>query len=745
LALAGFVWHADVAAADLPIGQLVHDGPPTPEQISLYLPVTGPLEIAATASVRYRPTGGTEWSVAHPLYRIRVSGTAGPPPPDAFAGVITGLSPGTSYTAEVTVTLRESTFNATLTSVTRQLPGVAKAPTKTIAAGATPAQIQAVLDQAKPGDVIQFKNGTYTVDDLLVKRGGTPSMPIYIRGESRAGVTLRSSLGGNILRFLEASDVVVENLTLAGSKQDSGVDARSRGIVFWGNTNSSPQRRVTIREVTIDGVDMGIVASTSTQQLLVYDNTLVGNNPWAREFLESNRTWNDDGIRVPGQGNAVFNNTLSGFGDSFAVNDGVQNIGIHFYRNEVKWTGDDAFEGDYGTRNITFYDNRVHNAMTLASFDPLYGGPAFVFRNIAINLGRSPYKLNNKNSGIFLYNNTVVRTNGYGSGAGWGWNQSNNGPLTAWGYRNNILIYRGTGNLMAMESGGQDPIDFTHNAWYPDKSIWWSTSGGSFSSLSAARLGLPATQGVFTASTKRHDGCVITESSPFLEEIKLGSDYLTLITEMFVPILADGSAPRARGEPIPGVTDGFSGAAPDMGALITGRPLPTWGDRRVAGAARRIATSFEYFHAGFGHYFATIDPREINDLDTGVFGGWERTGEGFNVYESAASNLAPVCRFFTTAFPPSSSHFYAARGLGCEGTAQDSNWQFEGDVFHVQVPDTNGNCPEVTLPVYRLYNNGQVGAPNHRFTTSNEIRGQMMANGYSPEGAGVGVAMCAPV
>jgi hypothetical protein len=182
-----------------------------------------------------------------------------------------------------------------------------------------------------------------------------------------------------------------------------------------------------------------------------------------------------------------------------------------------------------------------------------------------------------------------------------------------------------------------------------------------------------------------------------------------------------------------------------MGAVITGRPLPTWGDRTAAAAAQRISTALEYFHAGFGHYFVTSDPKEIDDLDAGTFSGWERTGEGFNVYASVASHLAPVCRFFTTAFPPTSSHFYAARGLGCEGTAQDVNWQFEGDVFHMLVPDASGRCPPGALPVYRVYNDGRGGAPNHRFTTSDETRLQMLANGYRGEGAGVGVGMCAPV
>jgi hypothetical protein len=541
--------------------------------------VTDTLDAAAKATVRYRLATDAAWVEAHPLHRIQVSNAPDKQPPgDAFAGIITGLDSGASYVVEVTVKLGASDATKSLNAATRSLPGSAGKPGNIIPTGATAPQIQAMFDRLNPGDVIQFSNGIYTADDLLVRRSGTPSKPIYVRGESRTGVILRSGLGGNVLRLLTASDVIIENLTLEGSKFDSGTAAKSRGIVF-GSDAKTPQRRITIRQTTIDGVDMGIVASKDTEQLLIYDNTLVGNNRWEKDFLESNRTWNDDGIRVPGQGNAVFNNTLTGFGDSLALNAGVQNIGIHFYRNEIISSGDDAFEGDYAVRNVTFYDNRIRNAMTLVSFDPIYGGPAFVFRNIAINLGRSPYKLNNRNTGHFLYNNTVVRTNGTRSGANWGWNQSNNGPLVAWGYRNNILIYRGTGNLMAMESSGQDPIDFTHNAWYPDRAVWWTTSGGSYPHMATARFRLPATKPVHGDSKRRHEGDLITEANPFVEHIKLGESYLAPVDHPHVPVLSEGAAPRGKGVPIPGITDGFSGNAPDMGALIAGRPTPVWGDR----------------------------------------------------------------------------------------------------------------------------------------------------------------------
>lgn len=581
--LAGAVMACAVSAADLPLGPLTHDGPPTPEQLSLYLPVTGALDHAALATVRFKPKDGKDWTEAHPLHRIRVANAEGAVP-DAFAGVITGLVPGAAYSVEVTIKHSADTVVKTLDAVTRALPPPSGPATKTVAAGTQGAQLQALLDAAQPGDVIQLANGTYAVDKLQIKKGGTEGKPIVLRGESRAGVVLKDPTG-IVIQFLEASDVTIENLTIEGSKSDSGTKAASHGIDFW--DAPSPQQRVTIRNVTFDGVDMGIIAWKDPRQLLVYDNTLKGNNAWTKESIQTNSTWNDDGIRVPGQGHAVFNNTLIGFGDALAMSSGIQNIGVHFYRNDVQMTGDDAYEGDFGVRNITFYDNRIHNSCTLISFDPVHGGPAFAFRNIAINVGRSPYKLNNKNTGFYLYNNTVVRAEGFGSGEGWGWNQSNNGPLVAWGYRNNILIYRGKGDLLAMESGGQNPIDFTHNAWFPDKSVWWTSSGGSYQKLETARTKLRETRPVAGKSTKRHEGDVICEADPFETDIVLGDSHLKQVTTFYVPKLAEGSAPRGKGIAIPGITDGFTGAAPDMGAIVTGRPVPQWGDRSAASGTPR--------------------------------------------------------------------------------------------------------------------------------------------------------------
>ena len=58
----------------------------------------------------------------------------------------------------------------------------------------------------------------------------------------------------------------------------------------------------------------------------------------------------------------------------------------------------------------------------------------------------------------------------------------------------------------------------------------------------------------------------------------------------------------------------------------------------------------------------------------------------------------------------------------------------------------DGSCAAGFTPVYRLYNNGQGGAPNHRYTTDIAVRAQMIAQGWVPEGLGPdGVEMCSPL
>ena len=63
----------------------------------------------------------------------------------------------------------------------------------------------------------------------------------------------------------------------------------------------------------------------------------------------------------------------------------------------------------------------------------------------------------------------------------------------------------------------------------------------------------------------------------------------------------------------------------------------------------------------------------------------------------------------------------------------------------LHLPDLAGSCPDDTIALYRMYNDGRSGAPNHRYSTSLGIRAAMLAEGWIPEGFGaIGVIGCVP-
>ena len=62
----------------------------------------------------------------------------------------------------------------------------------------------------------------------------------------------------------------------------------------------------------------------------------------------------------------------------------------------------------------------------------------------------------------------------------------------------------------------------------------------------------------------------------------------------------------------------------------------------------------------------------------------------------------------------------------------------------MSLPSPGGLCAPGTVPLFRLFNDGKSGAPNHRYTTSLGIRSEMTARGWVPEGAGAGVMGCVP-
>lgn len=152
----------------------------------------------------------------------------------------------------------------------------------------------------------------------------------------------------------------------------------------------------------------------------------------------------------------------------------------------------------------------------------------------------------------------------------------------------------------------------------------------------------------------------------------------------------------------------------------------------------RHRTAVEYFNAGYGHYFVSTDPDEIMSLDAARPSDWVRTGRTFEVWAEPAAGLLPVCRFWSgQTFAPKSSHFFTPYASECASLRSSSAWQFEREAFFLRLPSgasDGGTCADGSRPLYRAYNNGVSGAPNHRYTIDEAVLDAMIAQGWSFEG-----------
>ena len=238
----------------------------------------------------------------------------------------------------------------------------------------------------------------------------------------------------------------------------------------------------------------------------------------------------------------------------------------------------------------------------------------------------------------------------------------------------------------------------------------------------------PATGTIGQAATLRIDNVAGFTGVVFLDPMALSSDGTELL------VVEDTPTPRLSRYGVGnGGLVGFDESLPQVRGVATPRPCSS------------TELAVEYYHTGFDHYFVTTLPTEIALLDGGAIAGWTRTGDRFYVYGSGSSATAATCRFFSNAFGLRSSHFYTPVASECTTVKANSVWQFEGEVFNLKLPAADGSCQTQEVPLYRVYNAGQGGAPNHRYTTKLEVRTQMVGQGWIPEGNGIGVIGCVPV
>jgi MYXO-CTERM domain-containing protein len=529
---------------------------PTVITLGVQMLITGDDNYNATVAVRYKKSSDATYEIGLPLFRVHPEQLQANVPPAQFAGSIFELEPDTSYDIELhAVDPDGGDFTKTITGKTLAVPGDPQTPHAVNVS--TTSQLQSALDNAQPGDVITVANGNYG-PYLNVSKGGAAGNPVVIRGQSQAGVIIDGGgcTGCNVLEYYNTGYVHLENLTIQNASRAIRVQTQ--------NTNGNVFRRLHITNVTL-----GITTNGGDDGYYVADNTLEGRLVWPAVYKDdAGAHANDDGINIRGSANVIAYNVISGFGDAIKTEADVTRAN-DFYGNDVLWSYDNAIELDTSYGNVRAFRNRFTNCYATTSFQPIYGGPAYLIRNVIVNVADEPFKLHalggsSTPSGGLVYNNTVVK-------AGSNLQLSTPDITKNFLFANNLFVANPSdGYAMRWDTPELDVV-LDYDGYYPDGmyELGYSKQNGfmTYPSFAAAQGA-----GFFEAHG------LLVGASNFASGLQTPAQYQPLLPPPDVTLDSDSLA-IDQGVVLTGITDGFRGAGPDLGAYELGCPVPSYGPR----------------------------------------------------------------------------------------------------------------------------------------------------------------------
>jgi hypothetical protein len=564
LGFAAVVAFASPARAD----DVLHPGtptldPPTLVALGISLPITGDDNFNATVWVRYRVAGTTEWTQSLPLLHVHAEAVVGLTVPTQFAGSIFDLRPDTAYEIELHAVDPDGSIDMTqtLTGKTRAVPADPAQPRIVEVSGGP--ELTAALGAAQPGDIIELAAGTYA-GNFAIQASGTETAPIVIRGVTQAATLDGGACTGCNVLEVYGSYVHLENLT---------IQSATRALRFQtAGAHDNVVRRVHIRDVTL-----AIGSQPDQANFYIADNTLEGRLVWPCVYTSDDPACNgspaqhglhanDDGIHVEGDGHVIAHNRISGFGDAMKTEqDGARSV--DFYGNDVLWTYDNGIELDGSQRNTRAFRNRFTNTFATLSFQPIFGGPAYAFRNVLVNVADEQFKLHARGTtptvGAMIFHNTIIR-------AQRAVQCSTTAEPMYFTIENNLFVgptaiadaHTVRWDVPSVATGTID-----YNGYFPDGQFEYGYSGAGMTYPSFAAA---AASGTFDGHSALVDPSTFADGA-------VGPDDWTQTLPPQTPVLAPGSPAIDRGVPLLG--DGITGVAPDLGALEAGCDPPTWGVR----------------------------------------------------------------------------------------------------------------------------------------------------------------------
>jgi hypothetical protein len=253
---------------------------------------------------------------------------------------------------------------------------------------------------------------------------------------------------------------------------------------------------------------------------------------------------------------------------------------------------DNPFETDGGMHNVRVMRNMMINSASHAFCNqPAVGGPVYWIRNIAYHLPGGSSRLTGGSAGVLLYNNTILTET-----------SANGTSNTHW--RNNLFLGQNSAPAIFSVNTYTNYTSSDYNGFRPNpgaaSSFHWNsppftvaadfaplvTAGRGGGAGTAARLEQRqfSTLAAYSEATSQDRHSVLVDYDIFVNVPKLDAQDRKTVQRVYKAEDVDfrlkpGSAAVDRGTPLAGITDGFSGKAPDLGALELGHSSPHYGPR----------------------------------------------------------------------------------------------------------------------------------------------------------------------
>jgi len=490
--------------------------------------------------------------------------------------------------------------------------------------------------RVKPGDVILMHAGTYkyhpeyytgdrTINATTPFEGtyyltalGTPDKPIVIKAAGDGEVIFDGN--GNYNLF---------NVKAANYNYFEGVTIRNTDIAIWAGTQFiAGSKGLTVKKCRFENVAFGVFTNyAGSSNFYIADNFFFGRNDSKHLFGWIGAFWAQfDGVdgqkfpptlasytavRLYGPGHVVAYNYVADFHDGIDVEtygnpDGSHAIdgphyppreswdrrpvSIDFYNNYLTNFHDNAIEIDGSMHNIRVLRNMMINSASHPFCNqPAIGGPVYWIRNVVYHAPGGSTRLTNGAAGVLFYNNTILTETSAGSSANIHW-------------RNNLFLGESSSPAIFSVSTNTNYSSSDYNGFRVNPGVafsfqWnsppWRTladyssllrSGGLGTGLTSLEVRQFATLAEYSRATHQDEHSVAVDYDIFVQVPKLDAKDLKTVqrvyrTEDFDFRLKPGSAAVDRGVVLHNVTDGFTGSAPDLGALEIGQTRPHYGPR----------------------------------------------------------------------------------------------------------------------------------------------------------------------